>query len=83
MRKEVKDYSALSDGNKAMVRQVYRTALAKGISVEDALVYARVSSRSGVNIRFNRDELLLGRSAKTKKLVYADGVTAMIEMRYI
>ncbi len=74
LRKEVKDYAGLSDANKGMIRKVYRTAISKGISTEDALIYSKVAARSGVDIRFNKNALLLGRSAKTKKLVYADGV---------
>lgn len=52
-RENVDGYSELSEPNKGMIRRLIRDAKAKGISDSDALLYARVSARSGVDVVFD------------------------------
>ncbi len=52
-RENVDGYSELNEPNKGMIRKVIRDAKAKGISDADALLYARVSARSGVDVVFD------------------------------
>lgn len=54
LRKEVKDYAGLSDGNKGMIRKLVRDARKHGIPEADILTYARVSAHSGVKIVFDK-----------------------------
>lgn len=61
-RENVDGYSELSEPNKGMIRKVIRDAKAKGISDADALLYARVSARSGVDVVFD-SSLKAGESA--------------------
>ena len=53
-KEKIKDYEHLSAANKTMVRDVVREARAKGLSDADALSYARVSARSGLDIAFDK-----------------------------
>lgn len=73
-------YSKLSDANKSLVRGVIRQARAAGISDADALSYARVSAKAGVNISFDKhakvndsEILIVGENEQTGAPVYADG----------
>lgn len=80
-KENISAYSNLSDANKSLVRGVIRQARAAGISDADALSYARVSAKAGVNISFDRqakvdgaEVLLVGKNTETGAPVYADGV---------
>lgn len=80
-KENISAYSKLSDANKSLVRGVIRQARAAGISDADALSYARVSAKAGVNISFDKqakvgdtEVLLVGKNTETGAPVYADGV---------
>ena len=54
LREKVKDYREISDGSQTLVRQVYRQALAHGLSEAEALTFARISAHSGVGVMFSK-----------------------------
>lgn len=66
----IKDYARLSAPNRSMIRKVIREARANGISEEDALSYARVSARTGLDITFSKE-------ANAYKATDADGSTVI------
>ena len=53
-KEKIKDYADLSKENQSMIRKVLREAEANGISKADALSYARVAARSGLDITFDK-----------------------------
>ena len=53
-KEKIKDYEDLSKPNQSMIRKVLRDARAKGLSDADALSYARVAARSGLDITFDK-----------------------------
>lgn len=53
-KEKIKDYDGLSEANKSMIRKIFREAEANGISEADALSYARVSARTGLDITFDK-----------------------------
>ncbi len=76
-------YTKLTEPNKGMIRKVMRQAKAKGMSEADALMLARVSAHSGVDITVSKEMCMRYKvdesgkpevNANGKKLVwYADG----------
>lgn len=73
LRENVKGYKALSEPNQAMVRAIIRQGRTLGIPEADLLLYAKVATRSGVNIVFDKEATYLGKDGKTGNDVYADG----------
>ena len=71
LREQVKDYREISDGSQTLVRQVYRQALAHGLSESEALTFARISAHSGVGIMFSK--ALCRTKDKDGNVVYGDG----------
>lgn len=61
-KENIKDYDNLSRANKLMVRDVIRKARESGISEADALSYARVAARTGLDIQFNQKECYKGKN---------------------
>lgn len=70
----IKGYSALSDANKGEIRRLIRQGRAKGINDNDILMYARVATRTGVRISFDKEALAVAKDKDTQELIYADGV---------
>ena len=70
----IKGYSALSDANKGEIRRLIRQGRAKGINDNDILMYARVATRTGVRISFDKEALAVAKDKDTQKFIYADGV---------
>ena len=73
LRENVKGYKALSVPNQAMVRAIIRQGRILGIPDADLLLYAKVATRSGVNIVFDKEATYLGKNKDTGEDVYADG----------
>lgn len=68
---KIKDYDHLSKANKLMVRDVIREALNKGLSEVDALTYARVSARTGLDISFDKQACYKGKNKAGADVYYA------------
>ena len=73
LRENVKGYKALSVPNQVMVRAIIRQGRILGIPDADLLLYAKVATRSGVNIVFDKEATYLGKNKDTGEDVYADG----------
>ncbi len=61
-KEKIKDYDGLSEANKSMIRKIFREAEANGISEADALSYARVSARTGLDIVFDKKACYKGKN---------------------
>lgn len=61
-KEKIKDYDGLSEANKSMIRKIFREAEANGISEADALSYARVSARTGLDITFDKKACYKGKN---------------------
>lgn len=61
-KEKIKDYDGLSEANKSMIRKIFREADANGISEADALSYARVSARTGLDIVFDKKACYKGKN---------------------
>ncbi|MBE6547932.1 MAG: hypothetical protein E7667_03515 [Ruminococcaceae bacterium] len=73
LRENVKGYKELSVPNQVMVRAIIRQGRALGIPDADLLLYAKVATRSGVNVVFDKEATYLGKNKDTGEDVYADG----------
>ena len=69
----VPEYSKLSVPSRVMIRKVLYDALASGYSEPDAIIFARVSARSGLHMTFSKSLCQAARIKGTKDFVYADG----------
>lgn len=69
----IPEYSKLSVPSRVMIRKVLYDALAAGYSESDAIIFARVSARSGLHMTFSKSLCEVGRIKGTKDFVYADG----------
>ncbi len=69
---KVKGYEKLSERNKSMVRKVIRQGIVKGIPEELLIDFANVSAHAKVDVVFDKDPLLQGRT-KDGREVYANG----------
>ena len=72
LKENAKGYKTLSVPNQAMVRAIIRQGRILGIPDADLLLYAKVATRSGVNIVFDKEATYLGKDKKGND-VYADG----------
>ena len=72
-KENIPEYSKLSVPSRVMIRKVLYDALAAGYSESDAILFARVSARSGLHMTFSKSLCLAGRIKGTKDLVYGDG----------
>ena len=70
-KEKIKDYDHLSKANRLMVRDVIREALNKGLSEADALTYARVSARTGLDISFDKQACYKGKNKAGEDVYYA------------
>lgn len=70
-KEKIKDYDHLSKANRLMVRDVIREALNKGLSEADALTYARVSARTGLDISFDKQACYKGKNEAGEAIYHA------------
>ena len=70
-KEKIKGYADLSKPNQSMVRKVLREAMASGISEKDALSYARVSARSGLDIVFDKKACYKGKNEAGEDVYHA------------
>jgi hypothetical protein len=70
-KENIKDYDNLSRANKLTVRDVIRKARESGISEADALSYARVAARTGLDIQFNQKECYKGKNEAGEDVYHA------------
>ncbi len=68
---KVKGYDKLSAADKSMIRKIFREARATGISEADALSYARVAARTGLDIQFNKQECYKGKNEAGEDVYHA------------
>ena len=54
-RANIKEYKSLSDGNKSMIRKIFREGRANNINEDDLLMLAKISAHSGVDIAFDKE----------------------------
>ena len=71
-RANIKEYKSLSDGNKSMIRKIFREGRTNNINEDDLLMLARVSARSGVDIQFKDDANFVRKTVDGKEII-ADG----------
>lgn len=71
-KEKIKDYADLTKPNQSMVRKVLREAMSSGISEADALSYARVAARSGLDITFDKEACYKGKNEAGEE-TYAAG----------
>ncbi len=72
-KENIPEYSKLSVPTRVMIRKVLYDALASGYSESDAILFARVSARSGLHMTFSKSLCQAARIKGTKDFVYADG----------
>ena len=70
-KEKIKDYDGLSEANKSMIRKIFREAEANGISEADALSYARVSARTGLDITFDKKACYKGKNEAGEDVYHA------------
>jgi hypothetical protein len=68
---KVKGYDKLSAADKSMIRKIFREARATGISEADALSYARVAARTGLDVQFNKQECYKGKNEAGEDVYHA------------
>ena len=83
LRDNVKAYKEISDGSQTLVRQVYRQALAHGLSEAEALSFARVSAHSGLNIFFSKELCRTNQVNEDGTPKYADGYYSEAKNRIV
>ena len=69
--KKVKGYDKLSAADKSMIRKIFREARAMGISEADALSYARVAARTGLDVQFSKQECYKGKNEAGEDVYHA------------
>lgn len=57
-REKIPDFDKMDDAKKKKTVSVLKNAVKKGVSAEDATMYARVSARSGLDIVFDKEACL-------------------------
>ncbi len=70
-KEKIKDYADLSKENQSMIRKVLREAMASGLTEAEALSYARVAARSGLDITFDKKACYKGKNEAGEAVYHA------------